>query len=149
MNEQKCSDVRKFLALGETDRIAGHLERCASCRREAEKVETLLSSLAEGASVKPPAELDSTVRAMIDEMPAARGPFPSPITAAGLAMAALLAMICGVASAIVEQTAADTAPAWVVLGALAYLVVCTVATVPVLLFKQPASDDRSIFEGVA
>jgi hypothetical protein len=134
MSERACSALRAALTAGERlDRLmAGHLESCAECRQEATRLERLLVLLRAEASVEPPPGIDAAVRDRIASRGvAARGPI-RPFLATGLAAAALLALVSGVAAALAQFGAAEHGPGLAVTLFGTYLAISAAATLPLL-----------------
>lgn len=143
MTEPTCEEVRRRLALGETATGADrsrHLAACASCRREAERLQGVLESLAESAAIEPGAELDRRVRGML-LAPRGAGRWElRPGLAAGLGAAALLALIWSAADAFARAGAAELGVGLAVFVVGIYFAVSIAASVPVfLLAKQRSS----------
>lgn len=101
-------------------------------------VEAILSALREEAELAVPERLDRKVRRMILERPAPSRPYLAPVAAAGLAMAALLALFGGLAAAVAEGGSGSMGPVWVGMGTIAYLAVCSTLMVPILAKRRPA-----------
>jgi hypothetical protein len=137
MHEPDCTEVKRRLALGERDGVGEHLAACAGCRREAARLETVVSLLGCDEPAEIPAGLDREIRRMILEGPVPARPGINPLAAMGLASASLLAVIGGLAAAVAEGGSGAMGPVWVALGSCAYLALCSVLMVPVLARWRP------------
>lgn len=111
-------------------------------------LETIVSALKEDAETTVPESLDRQVRRLILERPAPGQPYLAPVAAAGLALAALLALIGGLAAAVAEGGSGSMGPAWVGLGAVGYLAICSTLMVPILMRWRPATALRPQLEEV-
>jgi len=134
MSAPTCSELRERLALGLS--VAGglyatHLAYCKGCREEAVRTERLLDAIAEDARIEPPPELDGRLRRLLLETP-----IParlSRVSAAGLAVAAFLALFFTLAVALAEAGAAEDGLFQAFRIAMGYMAVSAAVTLPLLL----------------
>jgi len=137
MSERACEETRRRLALGEDGAGPGlreHLDACAPCRGEAERLAGLLGLLAEGAEVEPSPAVDHRVRESILARPARSRWELNPAIATGLAAGSSLALFSAAAGALAEGT--GLAPALAVL--IAYFALSFAATLPLLMRARTA-----------
>jgi len=98
------------------------------------------AALAASAEIEPPSRTDAVVRRLLTELP-----LPSPFAlrpglAAGLAVAALFALVVGVAGAMAQAGAADAGPLLAVVAVGIYLALSAAATLPILLQARARRD---------
>jgi predicted anti-sigma-YlaC factor YlaD len=131
-----CEQIQASLALGEAvedPRLQEHLHDCPSCRETALALAQVKQGLAVTMEIEPPAELDWLVREALSERPLVTGFLLRPGMAAGLAVAALFALIVTVSTLLAQAGAAEMGPALAVAAVWAYLALCFAATLPLLL----------------
>lgn len=133
MPENACEEIRRSLALGETEGIGGHLATCETCRREAELLELVAATLQEDAVRTPPERLDRLVRGRI-----AGAPVPV-FGTVGIALAALLALVCGAGALLAERGLAERGVLTAAVVVAIYLAVSAAATLPILIGRGSAA----------
>ena len=145
MTDRDCADVRAGLAAGERlgGRLTRHLESCADCHEEAERLGRVLQLLQADASIDPPATLDQRVRAWIGSTRPTPRPVIRPFLAAGLGAASFIALIAGTAGLMAQAGAAEYGPTLAVLLGGVYLAISSAATLPLLVRMRP---NRSLGE---
>ena len=133
---QACERIQTSLALGEAiedQRLQDHLRDCTSCRDAALAFARVKQGLAVKMEMEPPAELDRIVREALSERPLVTGFLLRPGMAAGLAVAALFALVVTVSTVLAQAGAAEMGPALGVAAVWAYMALCFAATLPLLL----------------
>jgi predicted anti-sigma-YlaC factor YlaD len=133
MPETDCRETRRLLALGEADRVEGHLTRCPECRLEAERIADLVRDLERGAEQTPPAGLDRTVRAALAAPRRIRRPVLLPLPAVLLSLTALGTLAVALSQALEGTAVGDLAPFVTFILIAIYLAVSSTALLPVLL----------------
>ena len=131
-----CGEIQTLLALGEAvedRRLQDHLQDCLSCRDVAKTLAQVKQGLASAMEVEPPRELDRLVREALADRPLVTGLVLRPGMAAGLAVAALFALIVTVSTLLAQAGAAEMGPALGVAAVWVYLALCFAATLPLLL----------------
>ena len=131
-----CDEVQTLLARGEAvreHRLHEHLQDCLSCRDAANSFARVKHGLAFATEIEPPRELDRLVRKALAEEPLVTGFLLRPGMAAGLAVAALFALIATVSTVLAHAGAAEMGPVLGVVAVWIYLALCFAATLPLLL----------------
>ena len=131
-----CDEVQTLLALGEAvqeHRLQVHLQDCLSCRDAAKSLAQVKHGLALATEIEPPLELDRLVREALAERPLVTGLLLRPGMAAGLAVAALFALIVTVSTVLAQAGAAEMGPFLGVAAVWIYLALSFAATLPLLL----------------
>lgn len=134
-----CDEVQTLLALGEAvrdRRLQDHLQACLSCRNAAKTLALVKQRLAFAGEIEPPRELDRLVRQALAEKPLVTGFLLRPGMAAGLAVAALFALIVTVSTVLAQAGAAEMGPFLGVAAVWIYLALCFAATLPLLLHSR-------------
>lgn len=134
-----CDEVQSLLARGEAVRDPGlqdHLQDCLSCRDAAKAFAQVKHGLASAAEIEPPLELDRLVREALADRPLVTGFLLRPGMAAGLAVAALFALIVTVSTVLAQAGAAEMGPVLAVAAVWIYLALCFAATLPLLLHAR-------------
>lgn len=134
-----CDEIQALLALGEAlrdRRLQDHLRDCPVCSETAKALAPVKHGLASMAEIEPPHELDRLVREALAERPLVAGFLLRPGIAAGLAVAALFALIVTVSTALAQAGAAEMGPLLGVAAVWIYLALCFAATLPLLLHTR-------------
>jgi predicted anti-sigma-YlaC factor YlaD len=142
-----CDEIQAALALGEAvedRRLQDHLQDCPSCRNAALVLAQVKRGLAVSMETEPPAGLDLIVRHALAELPLATGFVLRPAMAAGLAVAALFALIVTVSTALAQAGAAEMGPALGVAAVWIYLALCFAATLPLLFQARLRREQHGI-----
>ena len=133
---RECREIEVALALGEAiedPRLQDHLQQCRTCRDEALALAALKRGLSDAMAIEPPDELDRIVREALAERPLVTGFLLRPGIAAGLAVAALFALVLTVSTVLAQAGAGEMGPALGVAAVSAYLAICFAATLPIFL----------------
>jgi len=148
MVEHDCRSVVERWVVGDPadrEQLAAHLERCAGCRDEVRELTRLLGWLAEDAAIEPSPVVDARIRRRLSLGLAAAQPFRRPLLAAGLALAAFLAVVAALADALARAGATELGPTLAVALGSAYLALSAAAVVPLLLMsKRPLPNGREV-----
>jgi hypothetical protein len=136
MTESICEEVRRRLALGDTEAAEEHLATCEACALEARRLKGVLRLLARDATVEPGAELDRQVRRMlVAPRPGERWAL-RPVLATGLATASALALVLALAATFAEAGAGELGFGLALTAIGIYFAMSLAASLPLLLLGK-------------
>ncbi|MFQ5876313.1 MAG: hypothetical protein ACE5JH_01285 [Acidobacteriota bacterium] len=144
MSEAACADLRRRAALGEEQLDRGHLAACPGCRVEIAAIRSLFERLAERAAVRPPDSLDARARALIRRWRGVPHPGPPPLPLVVLGALWFVGLVTALSLVMAGTRVGPGAPALALILVLAYTVLSSVATLPVMFLRPSGRRSRPV-----